>query len=334
MLRLPIFRHHAPDNLDDALKLLGDLNVDGQKAKLLAGGTDLLPNMKHEFTTPEHVVSLGKVDLKGITVEEGVVSIGAMTSIHDTAVDPLIGQYLPALADACSQIAGPQLRRMGTLGGNICLDTRCLFINQSYFWRSALGFCIKRDGTACHVVEKGQNCVAAASNDSVLPLMLYGAEVHLQSAGEERWLALDKFFVADGVKNTVIEPNEILTGVRIPVPAEGVDVAFEKLRVRKSIDFPLLNVAVLVQRGEDGLLQRLDMVVSALGARPKRITMDKVVLGKTLDDEIIAKAAAKGHASCRPLTNLATDPQWRRDMVPVLIKKALHRLQETSVVAA
>ncbi|MEZ4270585.1 MAG: FAD binding domain-containing protein [Myxococcota bacterium] len=330
MLRLPLFEHHTPDSLDAALHLLGEFRAAGQEVKLIAGGTDLLPNMKHELHEPAHLISLAGLGLCEIEQKDGVLEIGAMTPVQSVADHRLVQQHLPALAEACAQIAGPQLRRMGTLGGNICLDTRCLYINQSYFWRSALGFCIKKDGTACHVVAGGRNCVAAASNDSALPLILYGAELHLVGPGGERQLPIEQFYVNDGVKNTVLGEDEILVKVIIPIPAPRTRASFEKLRVRRSIDFPLLNVAVLTETDNDNLLLRLDMVISALGARPKRINLDKAVSGKKFDSSVIEEAGRKAFNVCRPLTNLATDPQWRRSMVPQLVKRALGRLQDNS----
>lgn len=333
MLRLPSFQHHLPSSLEEAAVLLQKLLTQGHEVKLIAGGTDLVPNMKHEILTPAHVVSLKHAGLSGIERQGNTLRLGAMTSIHALAHEPLVSEHLPALAQAAAVIAGPQLRRMGTLGGNICLDTRCLYINQTYFWRQSLGFCLKKDGSVCHVVAGGQRCVAAASNDSVLPLMLYNAEVHLlhATAGgtEERRVPLTEFFVANGVKNTIIEPHEILTHVTVPVPAPTRAVAFEKLRIRKDIDYPLLNLAVRVDREApeaSSPLTGCEVVVSALGARPKQISLDKQVKGKRLDAELADTIARKVHGACRPLTNIATEPSWRRAMVPVLTKRALARV--------
>lgn len=327
MLRLPPFEFHQPQSIDDALRLLETLK--GQSVRLLAGGTDLVPNMKHEITAPAHVVSLKHVGLAGLQMKDHEIVIGAMTSLHALANDTAVQRQLPALAAACQQIAGPQLRRMGTLGGNLCLDTRCLFINQTYFWRSALGFCLKKDGTVCHVVKGGQHCVAAASNDSALPLMLYGATVRLRSPRDERAVALVDFYVTDGIKNTIIEADEVLTHIYVPVQAPSVRVAFEKLRTRKSIDFPLLNLAALTDH-TNGALSRCELAISALGARPKIVSLTKHLAGGTLDDATIALAGRKAHAACRPLTNIATDPEWRRAMIPVLVRRALQRLRDTA----
>lgn len=326
MLRLPRFEYHQPEGLDAALALLARLVAADAQVALIAGGTDLLPNMKHEIATPGHLVSLARCDLVGCSVVEGQVQIGAMTPVQTVAEDATVRQALPGLAEACEGIAGPQLRRMGTLGGNICLDTRCLFINQTHFWRQSLGYCLKKDGTSCHVVEGGRRCVAAASNDSVLPLILYGAQVCLSSLRGERVVALDEFFVADGVNNTVLEPDEILTRVLIPVPDASTAVAFEKLRMRKAIDFALCNAAVCV-RGPRDNLEGLSVVVGALGARPKRMNFDKLVAGQPLHETLIARIADKARASCKPLTSIATDANWRRQMIGVLIERALTRLQ-------
>ncbi len=325
MLRLPAFAYHAPASLEEVASLLADFHASGASAKLIAGGTDLVPNMKHEITTPAHVVSLHRVGLDGVREQNGHVVVGAMTSIQTVAADPLVRARLPALAEACAQISGPQLRRMGTLGGNLCLDTRCLFINQTYFWRSALGFCLKKDGAQCHVVAGGRHCVAAASNDAALPLILYGAEVSLHSARGERTLPVSQLYVADGVRNLRLEPDEILTEVRVPTPRASVRCGFEKLRVRRSIDFSLVNLAALVERDVGGVT-RLELAVGCLNARPKHITLDAGVCGKPLDQALIAEVARRAHAACRPLNSIATDPEWRRQMVAVLAKRALGRL--------
>lgn len=325
MLRLPIFEHHNPSSLDAALELLGEFAQRNEAAKVIAGGTDLVPNMKHEIETPQHVVSLKNLGLEGVEEEGDEIVIGAMSSLESLLSEPLIEEHLPALKQAIREIAGPQLRVMGTIGGNVCLNTRCLYINQTYFWRSSLGFCIKKDGDLCHVIKGGQNCVAAASNDSALPLMLYGANLVLRKAGQERVVSVRDFYTKDGVDNRILGTDEILTQIRVPIPASTVACGFEKLRVRKAIDFPLLNTAVLIERDAAGMVQKAELVVSALGPRPKLITLKPKQLGKPLDDELIANIAKKARSSCKPLTSIATEPEWRRDMVPVLVKRILKR---------
>jgi 4-hydroxybenzoyl-CoA reductase subunit beta len=170
MLRMPKFEVARPTSLEEAVALLASA---GERAMLIAGGTDLLPNVKHRLFEPELVISLADVaQLRGIQRDgDGALVIGAMTTVDEVAKSALVQEHAPALAQATSLIAGPQLRRMGTLGGNVMLDTRCQWYNQTYFWRKSLGFCLKKDGSECHVVAGGSKCVAAASNDSAPALM-------------------------------------------------------------------------------------------------------------------------------------------------------------------
>jgi 4-hydroxybenzoyl-CoA reductase subunit beta len=322
MLPLPLFEHHAPESLDDALALLGEL---GDDAKLIAGGTDLLPNMKHGLFEPEHLISLARItELRGITIDGDELVLGAMTPLAQVAKSAPVRQHATALAEACGAVGGPHHRRMGTLGGNVCLDTRCVYYNQTYFWREALGYCLKKDGTACHVVSSGKNCVAAASNDSAPALMVLGASLVLRSARGTRLVAIDDFYTRDGIANTVTEQDEILTEVRVPVVPQR-NSAFEKLRRRGAIDFPLLNVAARIDR-QAGELADIDLVVSTLAARPKRIkAAGRVQAGGKGDVALWRALGEAAFKQCRPLTNLDNDTAWRRDMVPVLARKALAR---------
>src|SRR5687768_11916710 len=246
MLPLPVFEYHRPKTLPECLALLQAL---GDKARIIAGGTDVLPNMKHGLFEPEHVVSITAVEeLRGVRIDassgEGQperLVIGAGMRLAEIAESLLVLRMAPALAQACALVGGPHHRAMGTLGGNICLDTRCRYYNQTYFWRSALGFCLKKDGSVCHVVAGGQKCVAAASNDTAPALIALEASIDLQSVRGRRTVEARSFYTADGIRNTVIEPDEIVAGVSLPI-GEGRRSAFDKLRRRNAIDFPLLSV--------------------------------------------------------------------------------------------
>lgn len=318
MLRIaPTFTVEMPDTLDAVIALLVRHGAD---AALLAGGTDLLPNLKHGLHAPKVVVGLGGISaLRGIEVGPDEVSLGALVGIHELATHPEIGTLLPSLAQAASQIAGPQLRRMGTLGGNVCLDTRCVYINQSESWRSALGFCLKKDGDACHVTQTGKKCVAAASNDSAPVLMSLGARVELLSPRGARTLTLDAFYLNDGARNTVLAPDEILTRVSVPRPSPTRRMAFEKLRMRGAIDFPLLNLALAYDLDAAGGLTAPEVVVSAIAARPRRI---RPLPEGPLDAALIDAFARAAFDAVRPLSNINADAQWRREMVPVLVRRA------------
>ncbi len=322
MLPLPVFQHHSPTSLVEALALLVRL---GDAARLVAGGTDLLPNMKHGLVEPEHLVSLSRVDgLASIAVSDTHVELGAMTKLADIAAHPEVGRHAPALAEATGAVGGPHHRRMGTLGGNVCLDTRCVYYNQTYFWREALGFCLKKDGSACHVVASGKNCVAAASNDSGPALIALAAELELASPSGTRSVPAAEFYTPDGLANTVKRADEILTRVRVP-RVVGRKSAFEKLRRRGAIDYPLLNAAARVDRTSDGSIASVEVVVSALAARPKRVKPTRPLVGNVAAEALVASYVEAAYKQCRPLTNLDNDTDWRRDMVRVVVERALRR---------
>ena len=295
-------------------------------ARLLAGGTDIVPNLKYGMYDTHHLVALRGLsdELRYVREVGGDLVLGAMCTIDQLAESELVKARLPALADACGQIAGPQLRRMGTLGGNLCLDTRCVYINQSYFWRSALGYCLKKDGTVCHVVAGGKRCVAAASNDTAPVLLALGASVTTNSPRGERQLPLRDFYVADGIHNTVLQPDEILTAVRVPAPAASMKQAFAKLRTRAAIDFPALNLAVVVDL--DGKTVRsVTLAVSALAARPALIKGLEDLRGRPADALFAEELGRRAHKQCNPLTNIGIDPAWRREILPVLVRRTVLR---------
>lgn len=332
MLRLPEFRYHRPASVEAAVGLLSE---HGPAALAMAGGTDLVPNMKHRLFEPEHVVSLRGIDaLRGIAVRGDELVIGAVETLASIAANADVGRHLPSLATAAGMVAGPQLRNAGTIGGNLCLDTRCTYYNQSYFWRRALGFCLKKDGDTCHVTGVGRKCVAAHSADSPPVLMTLHAVADLASVDGTRTVPVSEFFVADGVANTVRRPDEIVTRIRVPLPRPGTRTAFRKLRQRNSIDFPLLNVAVAVELDGEARIREIRLVVSGLGARPREVSGLDTVVGERLGPEAAEAVAERAYQQCHPLTNMIVDPEWRRAMVPVYVRRALADVMEGAAGAA
>ncbi len=333
MLRLPAFEHVAPDSVAGVLSALAE---HGGRARLIAGGTDLLPNLKHGIEEAGLVVSLQRVpglrgvdELRGAAARaaglpEGSLRLGAMTVLEDLAAHPLVRTRCPSLAQAAGLVAGPHHRRMGTLGGNVCLNTRCVYINQSHFWRSALGYCLKKDGEVCHVVKGGKRCVAAASNDTAPPLLTLDARLVIASAARgERTLPLAEFFVKDGVHNKVLQPDELLLAVLVPAPAADLRSAYVKLRPRDSIDFPRLGVAVAFEL-RAGRVHALRIVVTALAAVPQALReVGELAEGRAPGEELWAQLGAAAHGQCHPLVNIDGDAAWRREMVPVYVKRAL-----------
>lgn len=326
MLRLPAFTVLQPTSVVEAVALLADL---GPRAKLLAGGTDLLPSLKNELFAPEVVVSLARVDeLRGIRVEEdGTLALGALTSLAEIAASGDLARRAPALAQAAGLVASPQIRRMGTLGGNVLLDTRCRYYNRSYFWRSALGFCLKKDGTECHVVPGASRCVAAASADTVPALATLDATLEIKGAAGRRRVPVEALFGSDGAASR-LAPGEVLVSVRVPPVPSGHRGAYGKLRERGSVDFPLLGVAVRLDLDGKGRVERGDLVLTALAARPKRVARASVLVGTCPGSPEFADAvrdvAQAAHRQCPTLANVPGDPVWRREMVPVYVTRTLH----------
>ena len=343
MLRLHEYAYHRPSTLDQAAAFLRE----HPDALPIAGGTDLMPNMKHRLFTPRHLVALKGIaelhgvwlaDAEGRPVDEGSPAaaqlvIGACTTLTEVARNPLVRRILPSLAEAAGQVAGPQIRNQGTIGGNLCLDTRCTYYNQSFFWRQALGFCLKKDGDVCHVTRTGKKCVAAHSADTPPVFITLGAVVDLVSADGPRTVGVDEFFVANGEWNTVRRAGELVARVRVPLPGPGVRLGYTKVRQRSSIDFPLLSIAAAAEM-DGAAVRRLSLVVSALGARPRVVTgLEKVAPGRRLAD-VVEPAAQLAFKQCHPLENIIVDPDWRRAMVPVYVRRTLRAMLDRVDIAA
>ena len=325
MLRLHRYEYHMPSSLDEALSLLA---VHGDDAMPIAGGTDLVPNMKHGLFTPGHLVALSRVpELRGITSTATEIRIGAGETLAAVATHPDILAAVPSLAQAAALVSGPQLRRVGTIGGNVCLDTRCAYYNQTRFWRKALGYCLKKDGDLCHVVKGGTRCVAAHSADT--PPVLAVLEAVIEVAGPEgcRDVPIRTFFTSDGIWNRSTNRSELIVAIRIPRPPAGTRVAFQKLRPRQAIDFPLANLAVRVALGDDGRVSDFRLVVSAMGAYPRHVgKVEDAALGNRLGPGVIEAVAEQAFRQCHPLANITVDPEWRRAMIPVLVRRALNEI--------
>jgi 4-hydroxybenzoyl-CoA reductase subunit beta len=322
VLTLPRFEWVSPATVD---ALLAHLATHASESLVVAGGTDAVPNLKHRLHEPRFVVHLGRLrdELHFVRESSDGLDLGPLVTLAELTRHPAVTGAYPALAKAAAAVAGPQLRSMGTLGGNLCLDTRCTYYNQTFFWREALGFCLKKDGTRCHVVPQGKRCVAAHSSDVSPMLIALGAEVEIASHAGRRVVALDDFFVGDGIHNNVLQPGEVLTRVRVPAAARDLACGYQKLRPREAIDFPMLSVA-FAARLAAGRVEHARLVVSALGAKPRVVGgLDAVVRGRALDDPLAAAVAAIAAKQCRPLTNVPYDDAWRHAMVPVYVTRAI-----------
>jgi len=327
MLRLPKFEVKNPSTVEEAIAMMHA--IDGE-ARFLAGGTDLNPNMKHRLFTPERVVALGGIEeMFGISQQEdGGMRIGAMATLASVASHAALGLAYPALSQAALLVSGPQLRNMGTLGGNVMLDTRCQWYNQTYFWRSALGFCMKKDGTKCHVIEGGSKCVAAASNDTAPALMTLGAELEFANASGRTRVPIADLWQADGIWNKKVAHTELLVAIHLPKPSPDQRGAYGKLRDRGSIDFPLFGIAVRLDLDAQGTIASAALCTVALQARPWPLKKAAALLcgtkpGEESFAEAVEQVAALAAKQCRPMPNIPGDHEYRHAMVPVYTKRAL-----------
>jgi len=318
---LPSFQLLRPKSLDEAIALIA--KHDGE-LKVVAGGTDLLPSMKQKLFTPPYVLDLRSVrELSGIRSLAGNgVEIGALTTLSAIEHSPIIRRQYPVLYEAVKTVASPVLRNMGTIGGNVCLDTRCLWYNQSLLWRKSCGFCLKKDGNLCHVAPGGSFCWAAFSGDTPPALLCLGAELEIAGPDGVRRTPLSEFYVNDGIVRLHLASSEIVTRVRLPENVAGWRGSYSKLRVRGSIDYPLAGVAVALKVNA-GRIEDARVAITAVNPAPHLIKdADAALIGMAPDQaaEKIGELAAR---TAKPLTTSALTPEYRREMVRVFAKRAV-----------
>jgi len=323
MMRLPWFKYHAPRSVAEAARILA---AEGPQAMLLAGGTDLLPNMKRRQQAPAHLVSLRQVEGLKSTLNGSGLRLGAGLTLTEVVGTAAVRAKYLALWQAAAQVATPHLRNMGTLGGNLCLDTRCLYYNQNEDWRRAIDFCMKKDGETCWVATGSKRCVAVSSTDTAPALIALGAKVRLVSAAGEREVALADLYRNDGMNYLTRKPDEILTEVSLP-DMDGWRSTYWKLRRRGSFDFPVLGVAAAVRAAKDGTVEEARVVLGAVSSRPLFTKAGEMLIGKKLTDEVIAEAGAKASSAAKPMDNTDLDLYWRRDVVSAFVGYALREIR-------
>jgi 4-hydroxybenzoyl-CoA reductase subunit beta len=319
---LPTFQLLTPKTLDEAIALL---SKHADEVKIIAGGTDLLPSMKQKLFTPPYVLDLrGVSDLRGIhETPDGGVSIGALTTLAAIEQSPLVRRDYPVLYSATKTVASPVLRNMGTLGGNICLDTRCLWYNQSLLWRKSCGFCLKKDGDLCHVAPGGKICWAAFSGDTPPALLCLGAGVEIAGPSGLRRVPLTDFYVNDGIVRLDLSPQEVVTRIHVPESSKGWRGSYQKLRVRGSIDYPLAGVAVALKM-RDGRVEDARMAITAVNPAPHLVKdADAHLVGAEVGEELAERIGELASRTAKPLTTSALTPEYRREMVKVFAKRAL-----------
>jgi 4-hydroxybenzoyl-CoA reductase subunit beta len=323
MMRLPKFRYFAPRTVAEALAIRSDAGPD---AAYVAGGTDLYPNMKRRQQTPKVVIGLSRVPgLSRIVDRDGRLALGAGLLLSDVENDARVRAHYPGLAHAVSEISTPLLRNMGTLGGNLLLDTRCNYYDQNYEWRQAIDFCMKKDGTICWVAPGSPKCLAVQSADSVPVLIAMGARVVLASRDGEREITVEDLYRNDGIDYVTKRPDELLTEVVLPAP-NGWRASYRKLRRRGAFDFPVLSVGAAVWREEE-TVTAARLVLGGVASAPLRLSAaEAVLIDRPLDDESIAAAASAAAGPSRPMDNTDFSVLWRKEMTGRFVVAALRDL--------
>jgi len=330
-LSLPQFKLLRPRTLEEALSLLtkhtdrvaaGDSPT--PSVRIVAGGTDLVPSMRQKLFEPQYVLDIRHIaELRGIRQQGSGVEIGALTSLTTLGHSDLLRRRYPVLTEAAATVASPLLRNMGTIGGNICLDTRCLWYNQSLTWRKGCGFCIKKDGNLCHVAPGGTRCWAVFSGDTPPALLCLNAEIEIASATGLRRLPLCEFYTGDGIAYRRLRPNELVTRVFLPESCADYRGVYRKLRVRGSIDYPLAGVAVVIKRS-NGHVAHARLAVTAVNPAPLLVKgASELLAGKVVDEALAEAVGDLAAKTAKPLTTSALTPEYRREMIRVFTKRAV-----------
>ena len=320
MAALSDFRLLRPASAAEAVRLRGEYPA----SRFIAGGTDLLPNMRRGLVTADAVIDLGRIaELSELRVVDDRLHIGAGVTLATLAADPVARARLPALAQAAAAVAGPTHRAAATLGGNLCLDTRCMYYNQSEPWRDAIDNCMKIAGDTCRVATKSPRCWAAFSGDVAPALLVLGAEVQILGPQGMRNLPLSEFYRDDGMAWLSLAPGELLLSVRVPL-ADGWLSAYEKLQIRGAIDFPLTGVAVALRRTGD-LIGELRIACTGVSSRPELIGGLDALAGKTLDDAALSGIDRQIRRGTQPMETTVISVAYRRRATPVLAKRLAKR---------
>jgi 4-hydroxybenzoyl-CoA reductase subunit beta len=330
MMRLPKFDYRVPRTIAEAVKIIGDT---GPEAQFVAGGTDLYPNMKRRQQMPRTVISVMRVpELNSINGDGmGGLRIGASVLLSDICEHPIIKRDYPVIASAARTISTPLLRNMGTIGGNLLLDTRCNYYDQNYEWRKAINFCLKKDGDVCWVAPGSSKCWAVQSSDLVPVMVAIGAKFRLVSTLGERMIDAAGFYNDDGIDYLKKRPDELLVDIHLP-PTNGWRASYQKLRRRGAFDFPVLGVAAYIklengQTNGDSIVRDARIVLGGIAPSPMQIAESGMALiGHAFDDDHIQAAAEAAYVKARPLDNTDFVMNWRKQMARQYTLRALREL--------
>lgn len=326
MMRLPKFTYLVPRTIADAVKMMGDA---GASAQFVAGGTDLYPNMKRRQQTPKTVISVTRLkELNEITGDgRSGLKIGASVSLTDICENASVNRDYPFVAQAARLISTPILRNMGTIGGNLLLDTRCNYYDQNYEWRKGINFCMKKDGDVCWVAPGSRKCWAVQSSDLVPLMVAVGVKLRLVSTLGERTVDAAGLYNDDGIDYLRKRPDELLAEIHLP-PVDGWRATYKKLRRRGAFDFPVLGVAARVDMSEDGTVKDAKLILGGIAPAPVEVKeAEQALIGAPLDEERMRAAAESCYMKARPLDNTDFLMNWRKQMARTYVLRALQELK-------
>ena len=322
-MSLPPMRVVRPKTVGEAVGILAEY---GPEAMVIAGGTDVVPNLQMGLFTPRVLVDIKPIQaLRGVSFDgAGVLRIGALTTLSELLDSHIVDEKYSVLAGAAGMVAGPLQRNMGTLGGNLCLETRCRWYNQSEFWRKSLGGCLKKDGPICHVAPGGSRCWAVWSGDSAPALLTLDAEIEIASLGGVRRLPLESFYRNDGMDRIALGRDELLTAVIVPPRTAGRRGVYHKLRIRNSIDYPLAGVAVTMDVDAQGICRDARVAVGGVNPAPLLLRQaNEWLIGQKFSLELVERIAHAAIQTGKPLTTSASTPVYRREMIRVFTRRGL-----------
>jgi len=323
-MRLPRFEHLEPKTLIEAARALAS---DTKGSVLLAGGTDLLVNMKHRVIEPRQVINLKAIPrLAYISNRKDGLRIGALTTLHDLASSPVIQENFTVLSDVAAQVGAYALQTMGTLGGNLCQGNRCRFYNQSAFWRGAKSPCYKAGGKLCHVVRKPGECHSAYCGDMAPTLIALSARVRVAGPSGERVFPLNKLYTQDGKKPLSLKKGEILKEVLVP-PSHG-ETVYLKWRRRESIEFPIISLALHIEKDGNEKIKKARIVFGAVGSGPvETVEAEKMLESLSLDNRKIETASKQAVKEISPMRTSVYSPSYKRRIGGILLRQALEEFQ-------
>lgn len=322
-MRLAKFEYLAPESVAEACAILAER---GEEAAIIAGGTDLLVRMKQRLVCPRFLVSLKKVEeLRKVRLDSDGLCIGAMVRLGDIQRSSLVRQHAPILVQAAESVGATQLQNMGTIGGNICLEARCWYYNQSHFWRQSREVCLKAGGSVCHMAKGSKRCYAVYSGDMAAALLALGAKVRLVRAAGERIAPLEHLFVDDGQRPLRLQSGELLAEVIIPLGSDRRSV-YLKFRRREAIDFPIVGVGAMVE-WDGELCRALTIGVTGVSSAPFLVRdIDDVCKGNRLTGEVIGAIAEAAYKQAKPVSHMEVSAAYRKRLVRTLAADALNNL--------